>query len=85
MVGMEKGGKFFLKLSKPFLPHEEEVFIIDIPYCSQWWDNSSEDETIVIGILAKDGSDRINEIGVEKFGEYLVGLINEQYQTDVKL
>lgn len=48
---MEKGGKFFIKLNKFFLPHEEELFIPQFGFHGLWWDNSSEEESIIIGLI----------------------------------
>lgn len=56
---MEKGGKFFIKLNKKFLNHEEDFFLPKFNHNSVWWDSSSEEESIIIGLLAKSGHERI--------------------------
>lgn len=39
---MDKGGKFFIKLDKTFLSHEEDFFLPKFNHNSLWWDSSSE-------------------------------------------
>lgn len=56
---MEKGGKFFIKLNKKFLTHKEDFFLPKFNHNSVWWDNSSKNESIIIGLLAKSGHERI--------------------------
>jgi hypothetical protein len=48
---MEKGGKFFIKLNKKFLTHEEDFFVPKFNHNSLWWDNSHEEDSVIIGLL----------------------------------
>ncbi|CAD8115172.1 unnamed protein product [Paramecium primaurelia] len=85
LVGMDKGGKFFIKLDKKFLQHEEDFFLPKFNHNSLWWDSSSENQSIIIGLLGLSAHNRVMEIGIEQFAKEIVQTINEQYKVDLKV